>query len=135
VSDRSLYRRFFNLSRDAADAYVEALLSPGNRVFRRFGADVVTENYLLLKMVHQLGFPTTTLAEGGTIVMSFALQVTADVLAAVDERDRAADAASLGRLLAPHLVVVIGAGSRARTRSTWGQLSNRPRSVRDYESS
>jgi GNAT superfamily N-acetyltransferase len=28
VSDRSLYRRFFNLSRDAADAYVEALLSP-----------------------------------------------------------------------------------------------------------
>ncbi|MDQ1735893.1 MAG: hypothetical protein QOH56_2144 [Pseudonocardiales bacterium] len=172
VSDRSLYRRFFNLSRDAADAYVEALLSPvgahhqvlvavigGDLVgvasyecidvasaefavliqdheqhagigtlliehlagvarkhgIRRFVADALTENYPLIKMVRQLGFPTTTHAECGTIVMSFSLDVTADVLAAVDERDRAADAASLVRLLAPHSVVVIGAGSRPKS--------------------
>jgi hypothetical protein len=44
---------------------------PGKMVFRRFGADVLTENYPLIKMVHQLDFPTTTLSEGGTIVMSF----------------------------------------------------------------
>jgi acyl-CoA synthetase (NDP forming)/GNAT superfamily N-acetyltransferase len=172
VSDRSLYRRFFYLSRHAADAYVERLLRSAGvdhqvlvglidgrlvgvasferidsdsaefalliedaeqhagigtlliehlagvarRVgVRRFVADVLTENSPMIKMIRQLGFATTTRSEGDTVVMGVDLEPTRQVLAAVDERDRVADAASLRPLLAPCSVAVIGAGDRPRS--------------------
>lgn len=172
VSDKSLYRRFFNVSRFAADAYVEKLLRAANADYqvlvavigdrvvgvascervdttsaefallvedsdqhagigtllmehlagaarqdgiRRFVADVLTDNSPMIRLLQQLGFVTATRAEGDTVVISLDLESTATAIAAMDDRDRAADAASLRPLLAPRSVVVIGAGAQPKS--------------------
>lgn len=172
VSDESMYRRFFQVSRYAADAYVETLLraataehqvlvaliggdvvgvasyeriDPTSAEFalliedrdqragigtlliehligtarrngiRRFIADVLHENSPMIRMVRQLGYPTTVRSETDNVVMSIELEATPAAIAAIDDRDRSADAASLHPLLAPRSVAVIGAGERSRS--------------------
>lgn len=169
VSEDSIYRRFFTVSRHAADVYVDQLLSPpgvehqalvaiiGDEIvgvaaferltlnsaemalliddryhtegigtlliehlasiareygIMRFIADVQSDNVAMLRLVHNLGFAATAEPEYGTIRLTFGLDTAAGVVAAIDERERSADAASLRPLLAPKSVAVVGASTR-----------------------
>ena len=172
VSDRSIYHRFFILSRHAADLYVDRLLRPvssehqallafigaelvGVAAFERldttsaefalliedrdqhegigtlliehlasiarhagvhrFVADVLAENTAVIRMIRDLGFDITTERERDVVGLSFDLDLTPRVVAAIDDREREADRASMRPLLAPRSVAVIGAGARPRS--------------------
>jgi acyl-CoA synthetase (NDP forming)/GNAT superfamily N-acetyltransferase len=171
-SDRSIYLRFFSLSRESADRYVDVLLreeSSDHRVLvatigdaiagtaayertapgaaevallvadsyqregigtlllehlasmarhsgiRQFEAEVLAENGPMIRMLHDLGFNSTSVREFGEVRILFDLEPVQNVINAVDERERAADAASLRSLLAPRSIVVVGGSTRARS--------------------
>jgi acyl-CoA synthetase (NDP forming)/RimJ/RimL family protein N-acetyltransferase len=84
------------------------------RGIRRFVADVLAENTAALRMIRRLGFEVSADLEYGTAHLSFDLEPRSPVVAAIDDRDRTADAASLRPLLAPRSVAVIGASVRPR---------------------
>jgi acetyl coenzyme A synthetase (ADP forming)-like protein len=78
----------------------------------RFAADILSENYLALRTLRDMGCPTTTHFDGGTALVEIDLRPDAEGIGAVDRRERTADEASLRHLLAPASVAVIGAGER-----------------------
>ena len=86
-----------------------------HRGIRRFVADVLADNTAMLTMIRDLGFAVTTTPDREIVRLSLDLSTTPQVLAAIDARDREADAASLRPLLAPASVAVIGAGVRPRS--------------------
>jgi acyl-CoA synthetase (NDP forming)/RimJ/RimL family protein N-acetyltransferase len=85
-----------------------------HRGIQRFVADVLADNTAALRMIRRLGFEVSADLEYGTAQLSFDLEPRSPVVAAIDDRDRIADAASLRRLLAPQSVAVIGASVRPR---------------------
>ena len=85
-----------------------------HRGIRRFVADVLAQNTAALRMIRRLGFEVTADLEYGTAHLSFDLEPRSPVVAAIDDRDRIADVASLRPLLAPGSVAVIGASARPR---------------------
>jgi acyl-CoA synthetase (NDP forming)/GNAT superfamily N-acetyltransferase len=167
VSDRTLYLRFFSLSRDSADRYLRSLARDGDRdhvaVVAELGGDVVAvagwdrvseheaEIALLVEDAHQqqgLGtllledltnrahavgitsFAADTLVENhlmldvfgasgltedrrlrqGVVRTRLSTDLDEEAMARVDERESRAEQASLGALLAPRSVAVVGAG-------------------------
>lgn len=80
------------------------------RDVRRFTARVFAGNLRMLDVFRDAGFATTLSRDGEEVEVSLNLTLTPQLLAAVDERDRASDAASVARLLRPRSVAVIGAG-------------------------
>jgi len=169
-SDRSIYLRFFSLSRIPADQYLVRLTRPSSRdhhalaacirgeivgvaAFERvshgsaefallvedaqqhegigtlllehlasvarhsgvrtFVADVLSENELMIGVLRDLGFRSTTTFDHGTVHVEFPLDPVPSVVAAIEGRERSADAASLQRLLSPASIAVVGAGERA----------------------
>jgi predicted CoA-binding protein len=80
-----------------------------------FVADVLAENSAVLRMIRNLGFVVTSRPEHAVVQLGFDLDTTPAVLAAIDARERQADAASLRLLLAPRSVAVIGADPRPRS--------------------
>ncbi|MEU7256454.1 GNAT family N-acetyltransferase [Streptomyces rimosus] len=77
---------------------------------RRFTADALTENHLMLKVISDLGLRTARRFHGPEVRCTIELTEDEPYLSAVDERGRAAGVASLEPLLRPASVVVIGAG-------------------------
>ena len=75
-----------------------------------FTATVLPSNRRMLTVFHQAGFETVSAFADGVIEVRFAIDPTAEAEAAMAARGRAADAASVARLLAPTSVAVIGAG-------------------------
>ncbi|MFE0677221.1 GNAT family N-acetyltransferase [Streptomyces sp. NPDC058867] len=75
-----------------------------------FTADALSENHEVLRLFADLGLRTTRRFEGPEVRCEIALDASDTYLSAVEERGRAADVASLGPLLRPRTVVVIGAG-------------------------
>jgi acyl-CoA synthetase (NDP forming)/GNAT superfamily N-acetyltransferase len=82
---------------------------------RRFVAEVLAENTAAIRMIGDLGFEITPRLEGDIVRLSFELEPTPQLVAAVEDRERAADNASIRPLLAPRSVAVIGAGTRPRS--------------------
>ena len=82
------------------------------RGIRRFVADVLVENAAMIRVIRSLGFEVATRTEYGTMHLTFELDPTSQLVAAIDDRDREADVASLRPLLAPRSVAVIGASAR-----------------------
>lgn len=78
----------------------------------RFVGDVLVDNSKMLKVIDDLGFDVTTHTDFGTTHVSFDIDPTARYVAGIDDRDRAAEVASLRPLLAPHSVAVVGASTR-----------------------
>jgi acyl-CoA synthetase (NDP forming)/RimJ/RimL family protein N-acetyltransferase len=172
ASDRSIYYRFFAVSRHAADTYVERLLRPSGADHRalvaliggdivgvasferltdtsaeiavliddqaqhkgigtlliehladmarqcgvtRFVADVLAANTAMIDVIRQLGFAVASRTEDGTVHVTLELDQSPTLLEAIDNRDRAADVASMHPLLYPRSVAVIGAGNRPRS--------------------
>jgi Acyl-CoA synthetase (NDP forming) len=66
----------------------------------------------MIRVIRSLGFEVATRTEYGTMHLTFDLDPTSQLVAAIDDRDREADLASLRPLLAPRSVAVIGASIR-----------------------
>lgn len=169
ASDRSLFLRFFSLSREAADDYLDKLVQPASRThqalvacirgeivgvaafegltttsaevallvadnrqhegigtllleylasvarhlgIRRFVAEVLAENAAMIQVLHDIGFETHMTLDSATIHVVFELAPPEQVAAALGERERTADTASLHPLLSPRSIAVVGASNR-----------------------
>lgn len=77
-----------------------------------FVADVLAENSAMLRVLHDIGFRTSAALDHGEFRMTLDLYPTQALIAAVGDRERSADAASLRPLLQPTSVVVVGASPR-----------------------
>lgn len=82
---------------------------------RRFVAEILAENYRMLRVFSRFGFAVHRETEHGTVHLTCSLLPDEAAIAAVDERERTADVASLASLFAPRSLVVVGAGRRRRT--------------------
>ena len=80
---------------------------------RRFVAEVLAENSVMIKVIRDLGFDAQITTEHGCLSVSFPLDPSDPVVDAIAARERSASVASLAPLLAPRSVAVIGAGRRA----------------------
>lgn len=80
--------------------------------FRRFSAQVLPSNRKMLSVFRQAGFETTSEFADGVIEVMLNIEPSAEASAAIEERGHLAEARSVGRLLAPESVAVIGAGRR-----------------------
>ena len=78
----------------------------------QFVAEVLAENAAMILVVRDLGFDIESHLDRGVLRLTFDLDAGARVIAAIDDRERVADAASLHPLLAPRSVAVIGASIR-----------------------
>ena len=95
---------------------IEHLASVGRHLgLRRFVAEVLSENYAMADVLHNLGFRATSSTEYGSTHVEFLLAPDEHLEAAVDERDRVSDVASLQPLLSPRSIAVIGASARRQT--------------------
>ena len=79
----------------------------------RFVADVLSENGAALRLLRDSGYRVTSEAGGGVMHVLIDLTVTDRAVAAVQDREEAADWASLGPVLSPRSVAVVGASGRA----------------------
>ncbi len=82
---------------------------------RRFTAETLGENFRMLSVFDRFGFAVHRETDYDTVHVTCSLLPDEAAIAAIDERERSADVASLAPLLAPRSLVVIGAGRRART--------------------
>ncbi|MET9022484.1 GNAT family N-acetyltransferase [Actinopolymorpha sp. NPDC004070] len=83
------------------------------RGVRRFVAEVLTENAAMVRVFRDAGLPMTMRLEGSSYLVTLRLvEGATSYAAAVGERERLADVASLGALLRPKAVAVVGAGRR-----------------------
>ncbi len=82
---------------------------------RRFVAETLAENYRMLRVFGKFGFAVHRETEQGTVHITCSLMPDEAAIAAVDERERTADIASLAPLFAPRSLVVVGASRRPRT--------------------
>jgi acyl-CoA synthetase (NDP forming)/GNAT superfamily N-acetyltransferase len=83
-----------------------------HRGITRFVAEVLTENNRMIKVFADAGLPHRITADGPERHVEISLTEDETFAAAVDERDRVADVASLSTLLRPASIVVVGAGRR-----------------------
>jgi acyl-CoA synthetase (NDP forming)/RimJ/RimL family protein N-acetyltransferase len=81
----------------------------------QFIAEVLAANTAMIDVIRRLGFAVATRTEDGTVHVTITLDRIPTLVAAMDSRDRAADAASMHPLLYPRSVAVIGAGTRPRS--------------------
>jgi acyl-CoA synthetase (NDP forming)/RimJ/RimL family protein N-acetyltransferase len=79
------------------------------RGIRRFVADVLPQNLKMVAVFREAGFRVTQDFEHGVIALAFDIDPTDRSLAVMEAREHASEAASLGALLTPRSIVVIGA--------------------------
>jgi len=82
-----------------------------------FIANVLPENRQMIDMLHESGFPLRTSRRVGQVVLEFPTSLSADARERFDRREHVAAATSVGALLAPRTIAVIGA---SRSRGTIG---------------
>lgn len=79
-----------------------------DRGIREFEANVLQANYGMLRVFDDAGFRVARHLDEGVEILRFDIAVTAEVQAAADRREFAAEARSLHRMLAPRAVAVYG---------------------------
>lgn len=77
-----------------------------------FSASVLAENRAMLQVLRLSGFTVTTTRDHETVEVRFPVHLSEAILDAIAARERRTDAASIGALLSPGSVAVIGAGRR-----------------------
>ncbi len=80
------------------------------RGINRFTATTLPQNRKMLGVFKQAGFDVSTRFNDGVIDVRLGIEETQAAQAAIEERERRAEARSIARLLAPRSVAVIGAG-------------------------
>lgn len=76
---------------------------------RRFEAEVLVENHLMVRVFRQAGYQVQREFEGGVLHLEFDVDPTEASLAVRDSREQRAEARSVHNLLHPRSVAVIGA--------------------------
>ncbi len=76
-----------------------------------FEADVLAENQRMLRVFNDAGFQMSRRPDGATVVVALTTGVSAETLALADAREFSAESRSLGPLLRPTSVVVVGVRS------------------------
>lgn len=100
-------------SHGVATLLLEHLVVVGRRAgLRKFVAEVLSENFKMVRVFADLGLPFQSTREGAELEVTMLLEPTEDFLDAVLRRDLASDTASLEHLLRPSSIAVIGAGRR-----------------------
>lgn len=84
-----------------------------NAGYKRLSAEVLADNSAMLAVLHALGAKLHEGLSYGVVDVDFALKEQPPWRHAVEDRESAAEYASLDRLLAPRSVAVVGAGSSA----------------------
>ncbi|MFJ6939704.1 GNAT family N-acetyltransferase [Streptomyces sp. NPDC101132] len=79
---------------------------------KAFSADALSENTAVLRVFSDLGLEVTRSFDGPEVHCLVRLEADETYLAAVEARGRTADVASLGPLLRPRTVAVVGPGRR-----------------------
>ncbi|MFZ4517648.1 MAG: GNAT family N-acetyltransferase [Microthrixaceae bacterium] len=95
---------------------LEFLAAAGReRGLRRFTASTLANNRRMLALFSAAGYEVASQLDAGVVEVAFDLDPTEDVVAAMDQRERRAEAASVRRVLAPATIVAVEAGDgRAR---------------------
>jgi acyl-CoA synthetase (NDP forming)/RimJ/RimL family protein N-acetyltransferase len=78
---------------------------------RRFMAVVLAQNAGMIRVFRDAGYETTRHVEHGEVTLEFAVDETAVTEAVMREREQRAEARSIGRLLHPRSVAVVGASN------------------------
>ncbi|MBF6225441.1 bifunctional GNAT family N-acetyltransferase/acetate--CoA ligase family protein [Nocardia abscessus] len=74
-----------------------------------FVAEVLTENTVMVTVFRDAGYQVERSRDGSVLHLEFAIDPTEALLSVRDSRERASEARSVGNLLAPRSVAVIGA--------------------------
>ena len=80
------------------------------RGVRRFVADVLSDNARMWQVINDSGLPVRRYRDCGQVHVELDLRPAAGYLDVLAEREERADVASLGAVLAPRSIVVVGAG-------------------------
>ncbi len=92
---------------------LEHLAAVGRRRgIRSFDADVLVDNYPMIRVFRDAGFDLEQRTDRSELVLTLSTAATERAVAAADARERAAEAHSLRPLLMPRVVAVAGAGRR-----------------------
>ncbi|MCK9895696.1 bifunctional GNAT family N-acetyltransferase/acetate--CoA ligase family protein [Frankia sp. AgB32] len=84
-----------------------------DRGIRRFDADVLGENRQMIRVFLEAGYTVSRAWDSGAVRLSFEITPTDRSVGVMRAREHRAEAASIGRLLHPRAVAVIGAGRSA----------------------
>ncbi|WP_167880270.1 bifunctional GNAT family N-acetyltransferase/acetate--CoA ligase family protein [Nocardioides guangzhouensis] len=79
-----------------------------DRGIRRFVADVLPENALMIRVFRDAGFTVSRRTELGVVGVEMSTEASARAIEAADARECASEAASLAPLLRPSTVAVVG---------------------------
>jgi acyl-CoA synthetase (NDP forming) len=82
------------------------------RGVRRFDADVLAENQPMIRVFLDAGYKVSRAWESGAVRLSFDIAPTEQSVGVMRAREHRAEAASIGRLLRPRAVAVLGASRR-----------------------
>lgn len=97
--------------RGLATLLLEYLVEAGrDRGVRRFVATTLPHNRKMLRVFSGAGYDVATRLEEGVVEVAFDIDPTGAALAAMERRERVAEAASVRRILRPRSVAVVGAG-------------------------
>lgn len=97
--------------RGLATVLLEYLAAAGQeRGVRRFNASTLPSNRKMLGVFAAAGYDVASSFDEGVIEVAFDISPTGTSVAAMDRRERIAEAASVRRLLSPRSVAVVGAG-------------------------
>jgi acyl-CoA synthetase (NDP forming)/RimJ/RimL family protein N-acetyltransferase len=78
---------------------------------KRFQAVVLAENTAMIRVFRDAGYEMTRQVDYGEVTLEFAIDETAVTETVMREREQRAEARSIGRLLAPRSVAVVGASN------------------------
>jgi acetyl coenzyme A synthetase (ADP forming)-like protein len=78
-----------------------------------FYATTLWENQKMLGVFREAGFQTKPVVGGGEVSVRFPVADSTDLAVAIAKREHKAEARSIGRLLAPRSIAVVGAGQAA----------------------
>ncbi|ABD12855.1 acyl-CoA synthetase (NDP forming) [Frankia casuarinae] len=84
-----------------------------DRGIRRFDADVLGENQQMIRVFLDAGYTVSRTWDSGAVRLSFEITPTQKSVGVMRAREHHAEAASIGRLLHPRAIAVIGAGRSA----------------------
>jgi acyl-CoA synthetase (NDP forming)/RimJ/RimL family protein N-acetyltransferase len=97
--------------RGLASLLLEYLVAAGlENGLRRFAATTLPNNRKMLGVFQSAGYEVASRLDDGVVEVGFDIDPTGAALAAMDRRERAAEAASVRPMLAPTSVAVVGAG-------------------------
>ncbi|MGZ4670944.1 MAG: bifunctional acetate--CoA ligase family protein/GNAT family N-acetyltransferase [Blastococcus sp.] len=98
--------------RGLGSVLLEHLAAAGReRGIKRFVAEVLAQNSRMVRVFQDAGYKSARSYEDGVVHLTFPIEQTEDALAVAYEREQRSESRSIGRLLTPSSVAVVGASN------------------------